>query len=305
MLTTNASLTELEATDEFIQRHIGPDESQQREMLELLGVSSLDELITSTVPANILRDQPMDIASPKTEADALAQLRVLAKQNQVMDNYIGQGYHPTLTPNVILRNVLENPGWYTAYTPYQPEIAQGRLEGLLNYQQMVMDLTGMELANASMLDEGTAAAEAMALLHRVNKKNRSNRFFVANDTHPQTLAVLKTRAATYGFELIVADASELDGADVFGALLQYPGTYGHITALDTLIEQAHQQNTLVVVAADIMSLVLLTPPGEMGADVVVGNSQRFGVPMGFGGPHAAFFATKDKYKRSTPGRIID
>lgn len=304
MLTTNASLTELEATDEFIQRHIGPDESQQREMLELLGVSSLDELITSTVPANILRDQPMDIASPRTEADALAQLRVLAKQNQVMDNYIGQGYHPTLTPNVILRNVLENPGWYTAYTPYQPEIAQGRLEGLLNYQQMVMDLTGMELANASMLDEGTAAAEAMALLHRVNKKNRSNRFFVANDTHPQTLAVLKTRAATYGFELIVADASELDGADVFGALLQYPGTYGHITALDTLIEQAHQQNTLVVVAADIMSLVLLTPPGEMGADVVVGNSQRFGVPMGFGGPHAAFFATKDKYKRSTPGRII-
>ena len=304
MLNTYASLTELEAADEFIQRHIGPDESQQQEMLDLLGVSSLDELITSTVPANILRAKPMNIADPKTEANALAELHLLAQQNQVMDNYIGQGYHPTLTPNVILRNVLQNPGWYTAYTPYQPEIAQGRLEGLLNYQQMIMDLTGMELANASMLDEGTAAAEAMALLKRVNKKNRSNQFFVANDTHPQTIAVLKTRAATYGFELVIGEVSELNGADVFGALLQYPGTYGHITDLETVIAQAQQQNTLVVVAADIMSLVILKPPGEMGADVVVGNSQRFGVPMGFGGPHAAFFAIKDKYKRSIPGRLI-
>ena len=304
MLDNNASLFELEANDEFIQRHIGPDHQQQQDMLKLLGANSLDELISSTVPANILRENPMDLPSPKTETSALAELKELASQNAVMKNMIGQGYNPTVTPNVILRNVLENPGWYTAYTPYQPEIAQGRLEGLLNYQQMVMDLTGMELANASMLDEGTAAAEAMALLKRVNKKNRSNVFFVANDTHPQTIAVLKTRAATYGFELVFGDASELAGQDVFGALLQYPGTYGQITDLAPLIEQAHKQNTLVLVAADIMSLVLLTPPGELGADVVVGNSQRFGVPMGFGGPHAAFFATKDKYKRSTPGRII-
>ncbi len=304
MLTPNASLTELEARDDFIQRHIGPDQQQQLAMLQLLGVNSLDELIDSTVPNNIRREQPMDLPAPQTEAAALSQLKNIAQQNQLMQNYIGMGYHPTLTPHVILRNVLENPGWYTAYTPYQPEIAQGRLEGLLNYQQMVMDLTGMELANASMLDEGTAAAEAMALLKRVNKKNRSNQFFVANDTHPQTIAVLKTRAATYGFELLMGEASELEGKDVFGALLQYPGTYGHIADLETFIEQAHQQQTLVVVAADIMSLVLLTPPGELGADVVVGNSQRFGVPMGFGGPHAAFFATKDKYKRSTPGRII-
>ncbi|ARN72916.1 aminomethyl-transferring glycine dehydrogenase [Oceanicoccus sagamiensis] len=304
MLNNNASLLELEAHDEFIQRHIGPDDQQQQDMLQGLGVNSLDELISSTVPANILREKAMDLPPPKTESEALAELKALAAQNTVMTNMIGQGYHPTKTPNVILRNVLENPGWYTAYTPYQPEIAQGRLEGLLNYQQMVMDLTGMELANASMLDEGTAAAEAMALLKRVNKKNRANQFFVANDCHPQTIAVLKTRAETYGFELVFGEAEELVGQEVFGALLQYPGTYGHITDLGSLIEQAHGQNTLVVVAADIMSLVLLTPPGELGADIVVGNSQRFGVPMGFGGPHAAFFATKDKYKRSTPGRII-
>ncbi len=304
MLDANATLTELEANDDFIQRHIGPDQQQQQDMLQLLGLNSLDELIETTVPANILRTQAMDLPAPKTETKALAQLKALATQNTVMRNFIGMGYYPTYTPNVILRNVLENPGWYTAYTPYQPEIAQGRLEGLLNYQQMVMDLTGMELANASMLDEGTAAAEAMALLKRVNKKNRSNQFFVASDTHPQTIAVLKTRAATYGFELIIGDASELAEQQVFGALLQYPGTEGHIGDLKNLITQAHQQDTLVVVAADLMSLVLLTPPGELGADVVVGNSQRFGVPMGFGGPHAAFFATRDKYKRSTPGRII-
>jgi glycine dehydrogenase len=304
MQNTHASLTELEANDEFIQRHIGPDESQQLAMLKVLGENSLDALITSTVPAKILREKPMDLPAAKNEVSALAELRVMAEKNQIMQSFIGQGYHPTHTPNVILRNVLENPGWYTAYTPYQPEIAQGRLEGLLNYQQMIMDLTGMELANASMLDEGTAAAEAMALLKRVNKKNRSNQFFVANDVHPQTLAVVKTRASAYGFELIIGDHEELAGLDVFGALLQYPGSYGHIHNIEALIQQAHEQNTLVTVAADIMSLVLLTPPGEYGADVVIGNSQRFGVPMGFGGPHAAFFATRDKFKRSTPGRII-
>lgn len=303
-LNTQTSLSSLEANDAFIQRHIGPDEAQQAEMLALLGTDSLDDLINSTVPASILREKPMKLASPKTEAAALAKLRKIADKNTVNQNYIGQGYYPTLTPNVILRNVLENPGWYTAYTPYQPEIAQGRLEGLLNYQQMVMDLTGMELANASMLDEGTAAAEAMALLKRVNKKNRSNQFFIAKDTHPQTIAVLTTRAVTYGFDLIIGEPSELAGLEVFGALLQYPGTNGDVNNIADIISNAHKQNTLVAVAADLMSLVLLTPPGEFGADVVVGNSQRFGVPMGFGGPHAAFFATLDKFKRSTPGRII-
>ena len=301
---SNRTLVELEQHDAFIQRHIGPDQAQQQTMLQELGVNSLDELIESTVPAKIMREQAMDIAEPQSEVDALANLKALAAQNQVFKSYIGTGYYNTHTPNVILRNVLENPGWYTAYTPYQPEIAQGRLEGLLNYQQMVMDLTGMELANASMLDEGTAAAEAMALCKRVNKKNRSNTFFVADDTHPQTIAVVKTRAITYGFEMVVAPADQLDNYDVFGALVQYPGTYGHITDLEPLIAAAHAKNTLVVVAADLMSLVMLTPPGEFGADVVVGNSQRFGVPMGFGGPHAAFMATADKYKRSLPGRII-
>jgi glycine dehydrogenase len=298
------SLSVLENNDQFIQRHIGPDEAQQADMLQQLGVNTLDELIESTVPANIMRKQPMDLADPQTEAAALAQLKAIAAENQVMRSFIGMGYNNTLTPNVILRNVLENPGWYTAYTPYQPEIAQGRLEGLLNYQQMIMDLTGMELANASMLDEGTAAAEAMALLKRVNKKNRSNQFFVADDTHPQTIAVLKTRAASYDFELIIDAAEKIAEHDVFGALLQYPGTYGDVCAIGELIENAHSKNILVVVASDLLSLVMLTPPGELGADVVVGNSQRFGVPMGFGGPHAAFFATRDKFKRSTPGRII-
>jgi glycine dehydrogenase len=304
MLNPSASLTELEAHNAFVQRHIGPDKQQQLQMLQLLGVNSLDELIETTVPTNIRRQKPMDLPAAQTETDALRQLREIAQQNQLMTNYIGQGYYATHTPHVILRNVLENPGWYTAYTPYQPEIAQGRLEGLLNYQQMVIDLTGMELANASMLDEGTAAAEAMALLKRVNKKNRSNQFFVAYDVHPQTIAVLKTRAATYGFELVFGEAAELAGQDVFGALLQYPGTYGDITDIETHIKTAHQQHTLVIVATDLMSLALLKPPGEFDADAVVGNSQRFGVPMGFGGPHAAFFATKDEYKRSTPGRII-
>jgi len=297
-------LSVLANNEEFIQRHIGPDAQQQQQMLELLGLHSLDELIDSTVPANIRREQAMNLPAPKSEAAALEQLRSIAAQNQPLRSYIGMGYYDTLTPNVIKRNVLENPGWYTAYTPYQPEIAQGRLEGLLNYQQMVMDLTAMELANASMLDEGTAAAEAMALLKRVNKKNRSNAFFVADNSHPQTIAVLKTRAATYGFELITGDQQQLAQHDVFGALLQYPGTDGAITDIAPLIEAAHNNNALVVVACDLMNLVMLTPPGELGADAVVGNSQRFGVPMGFGGPHAAFFATRDKYKRSTPGRII-
>jgi glycine dehydrogenase len=300
----------------FSQRHIGPSPMQIADMLKTVGAASLQQLIESTVPDAILRRDTMDLPAALSEQQALDKLRAIAAQNRVFRSYIGMGYYDTFTPTVILRNVLENPGWYTAYTPYQPEISQGRLEGLLNYQQVVLDLTGMELANASLLDEGTAAAEAMTLCSRVNKnvsvnnsrlkgKARSETFFIADDCHPQTIAVVKTRAHHLGFKTVIGNpATDLIGNEFFGALIQYPNTYGAIDDPRKLIEQAHQQNTLVVVAADLLSLVLLTPPGEMGADVVVGNSQRFGVPMGYGGPHAAFFATRDDYKRSAPGRII-
>ena len=302
---TRTSLTELENHAEFLRRHIGPSPSEQTEMAQSLGSASLDALIEDIIPEIIRREQPMDLAGPQTEQDVLARLRAIADQNQVFRSFIGCGYADTYTPGVIQRNVLENPGWYTAYTPYQPEISQGRLEGLLNYQQMIMDLTGMDLANASMLDEGTAAAEAMTLLHRVNKKNRSRTFIVAENCHPQTIAVVKTRAQPLDFEVVVGDPAQLLGStEAFGALLQYPGTHGEVQDISGLIEQAHNGNTLVTVAADIMALLLMKAPGQLGADVVVGNSQRFGVPMGFGGPHAAFFATRDAYKRSTPGRII-
>ena len=289
----------------FVRRHIGPEPTQIDAMLKAIGATSLEQLIESTVPASILRKDTMDLPAALSEADALTKLRAIAAQNQVFRSHIGMGYYDTHTPLVILRNVLENPGWYTAYTPYQPEISQGRLEGLLNYQQMVMDLTGMELANASLLDEGTAAAEAMTLVQRVNKKSKSETFFIADDCHPQTIAVVQTRAHHLGFNIVTGNPqTDLLGGDFFGALLQYPNTYGDVIDLRTLIEKAHLQNTLIVTASDLLSLVMLTPPGEMGADVVVGNSQRFGVPMGYGGPHAAFFATRDEYKRSAPGRII-
>lgn len=299
-----STLSQLQAHDAFIQRHIGPTPAQIEAMLAAIGAGSLPALIEATVPAAILRRSAMDLPGPLSEEEALAKLRAIAGQNQVFRSYIGMGYYDTFTPAVILRNVLENPGWYTAYTPYQPEISQGRLEGLLNYQQMVMDLTGMELANASLLDEGTAAAEAMTLCQRVNKKSAGERFFIADDCHPQTIAVVRTRAEHLGFEIVVGNPHSDLPADVFGALLQYPGTYGDVADIGALIETAHARNTLVVVASDLLSLLLLTPPGELGADVVVGNSQRFGVPMGYGGPHAAFFATRDAYKRSAPGRII-
>ena len=228
----------------------------------------------------------------------------MAEQNKVNKSYLGLGYYNTLTPNVILRNVLENPGWYTAYTPYQPEIAQGRLEALLNFQQMIVDLTGMEMANASLLDEATAAAEAMTLCKRSNRK-KSNLFFVADDVFPQTLDVIKTRAEYFGFDLVIGNPStELEKHDCFGVLLQYPGMSGEIGDLESIIEKAQQQKALICVATDLLSLVHLKSPGEMGADVVLGSAQRFGVPMGFGGPHAAFFATREKHKRSAPGRII-
>ncbi|MCG6657054.1 aminomethyl-transferring glycine dehydrogenase [Halomonas campisalis] len=304
MVLDNRRLAQLADHDAFIRRHNGPGADDVAAMLATLELDSLDTLIERTVPADIRLGRELDLDPPKGEAEALDYLKRLARQNKVFKTYIGQGYHNTHVPAVIQRNVLENPGWYTAYTPYQPEIAQGRLEGLLNFQQMVMDLTGMTLANASLLDEATAAAEAMALCQRANKKVKSNAFFVADDVLPQTLDVVRTRAHYFGFELIVGPADDLAAQDVFGALLQYPGQSGCVRDLAPLLDAARDKGIMTCVAADLMSLVLLTEPGALGADIVVGNTQRFGVPMGFGGPHAAFFATTDKLKRSIPGRII-
>ncbi len=298
------TLRQLEQHDEFQQRHIGPSQAEQADMLAAIGVDALATLIDQTVPAAIRRERPLSVGAPKAEAEALAELRGLAQQNQVVKSLIGMGYYNTITPGVIQRNVLENPGWYTAYTPYQPEISQGRLEGLLNFQQLVMDLTGLELANASLLDEATAAAEAMAMCKRLASKNKSDVFFVADDCHPQTIAVVKTRAEHFGFEIVVGPAEQAAAQPCFGALLQYPASTGELRDLRPIADVLHAQNALLVVASDLLAMALLTPPGEMGADVVVGSAQRFGVPMGFGGPHAAFFATRDAFKRSTPGRII-
>jgi glycine dehydrogenase len=300
----NPTLNTLEQHNDFIQRHIGPNADDVKSMLATINANSIDELIDSTVPASIRNDKALDLEVSCNEQEALAQLKQIASENVVNTSYIGMGYYDTIVPNVILRNVLENPGWYTAYTPYQPEISQGRLEGLLNYQQMVMDLTGMSIANASLLDEATAAAEAMALCRRSNRL-KTDKFFIANSLHPQTIDVLKTRAEYLGYELIIGNPeTELSDHQVFGVILQYPDTTGKITNIEPLIAQAHEQKALVCVAADLMSLVLLKSPGDMGADVVLGSSQRFGVPMGYGGPHAAFFATRDKYKRAMPGRVI-
>ena len=297
------SLVELEQQDAFIRRHIGPDADEQQSMLQTLGLGSLDQLIDQAVPQSIRQSTPLDLAPPRSETEVLGYLQGVAARNQLFTSCIGMGYHDTILPPVILRNVLENPGWYTAYTPYQPEISQGRLEALLNFQQMTLDLTGMQLANASLLDEATAAAEAMTLARRV-AKSRSNSFFIDEDCHPQTISVVRTRAEGFGFELIIGDVSELAEHQVFGALFQYTTTWGEVRDLQPLIEQVHEQEGLACVAADPLSLVLLTPPGELGADVVFGSSQRFGVPMGYGGPHAAFFATRDEYKRAMPGRLI-
>ncbi|MDT0510428.1 MULTISPECIES: aminomethyl-transferring glycine dehydrogenase [unclassified Halomonas] len=304
MALDNRRLADLAAHDAFIQRHNGPREQDVKAMLAELDMQSLDTLIERTVPSDIRLGRELDLEPPRSEAEALDYLKRLAAQNRTYKSYLGQGYHGTHLPTVIQRNVLENPGWYTAYTPYQPEISQGRLEGLLNFQQMVMDLTGMELANASLLDEATAAAEAMALCKRANRKAKSDVFFVADDVLAQTLDVVRTRAAYFGFELVVAPAEQLAEVDAFGALLQYPGESGRVTDLAPLLEAAGKRGIMTCVAADIMSLVLLKEPGALGADIVVGTTQRFGVPMGFGGPHAAFFATTDKLKRSIPGRII-
>ncbi|MHC8307919.1 aminomethyl-transferring glycine dehydrogenase [Pseudomonas sp. PB3P13] len=297
------SLSQLRDPNAFLRRHLGPDATEQQAMLDSLGLGSRVELIEQTVPPGIRLNRALDLPPALDEQAALGKLRGYAEQNQVWTSLIGMGYHGTLTPTVILRNVLENPGWYTAYTPYQPEIAQGRLEALLNFQQMTIDLTGLELANASLLDEATAAAEAMALARRV-ARSKSNLFFVDENCHPQTISVVQTRAEGFGFELIVDAVDNLQQYSVFGALLQYPDTHGEIRDLRPLIDYLHAQQALACVATDLLSLLLLTPPGELGADVVCGSSQRFGVPMGYGGPHAAFFASREAYKRAIPGRII-
>ncbi len=297
------SLSELQDPDAFPRRHLGPDAAEQRAMLDTLGLASRAELIEQTVPPSIRFNRPLGLPAALDENAALGKLRGYAEQNQVWTSLIGMGYHGSLTPAVILRNVLENPGWYTAYTPYQPEIAQGRLEALLNFQQLTIDLTGLELANASLLDEATAAAEAMALARRVSK-SKSPRFFIDSQCHPQTLSVVQTRAEGFGIELIVDSVDNLAAHDVFGAVLQYPDTHGEVRDLRPLIEHLHSKQAIACVAADLLSLLVLTPPGEMGADVVFGSSQRFGVPMGYGGPHAAYFASRDDYKRAIPGRII-
>ncbi len=296
-------------TDSFALRHIGIQEEDLPEMLKTIGVDSLDELIFETIPQDIRLKERLPLDLPMSEYDFLNHIHALSKKNTVFKSYIGLGYHESITPSVIKRNILENPGWYTAYTPYQAEIAQGRLEALLNFQTMVCDLTGMELANASLLDESTAAAEAMTMLFdvrsRAQKKNEAVNFFVSEEILPQTLSLLQTRATPLGIVLVVGNHEDFDfDSSFYGALLQYPGKYGQIYDYATFVSKAKEKEIKVAVAADILSLVLLTPPGEFGADVVVGTTQRFGIPLGYGGPHAAFFATKEAYKRSIPGRII-
>lgn len=295
----------LRSTDHFVDRHIGPSETDIQEMLQDIGASTLDELISQTIPATILMDGELDLPEALTETALLDRARELAAKNQVFRSYIGMGYHGTVTPPVIQRGILENPSWYTQYTPYQAEIAQGRLEALLNYQTMVMDLTGMEIANASLLDEGTAAAEAMMMFHRQVKRGNRNTFFVSEDCHPQTIGVVEARATPLGIQVNVGNHNDFAfSEDVFGALLQYPATDGSVNDYAAFCEAAHSNGSFVVVAADLLSLTLLKAPAEFGADAAVGSTQRFGVPLGFGGPHAAFFATGSAFKRQVPGRII-
>ncbi|GAB7215690.1 aminomethyl-transferring glycine dehydrogenase [Dickeya oryzae] len=299
------TLSQLEHGSAFTERHIGPSAAQQQQMLTAIGAASLDELIRHIVPADIQLPQPPAVGDAATEYQALAELKAIASRNQRYKNYIGMGYHAVLTPPVILRNVLENPGWYTAYTPYQPEVSQGRLEALLNFQQLTQDLTGLELASASLLDEATAAAEAMAMAKRVSKLKQANRFFVADDVHPQTLDVVRTRAQTFGFEIVTGNAAEaVKYDDVFGVLLQQTGTTGELHDYRALMTELKERKVIISVVSDMMALVLLAAPGKQGADIVLGSAQRFGVPMGYGGPHAAFFACRDEYKRAMPGRII-
>ncbi|HEV7500735.1 MAG TPA: glycine dehydrogenase (aminomethyl-transferring), partial [Vicinamibacteria bacterium] len=298
------SAAALAPTDTFPRRHIGPDEAEVGEMLRALGYGSLDELVADTVPAGIRLGRELRLPDPRGEHELLADLHAMASRNQVFRSFIGMGYYDCVTPPVIQRNVLENPGWYTQYTPYQAEIAQGRLEALLNFQTMVADLTGLPLANASLLDEATAAAEGMGMCHNLGQKRRG--FFVAEDCHPQTIAVVRTRAQPLGIEVHVGPVRSVDveKQDLFGVLLQYPTTDGRVFDYAGLTERVHQGGALVVVAADLLALTLLRPPAEFGADIAVGSTQRFGVPLGFGGPHAAYLSTRDDYKRQMPGRIV-
>ena len=299
----SAPLARLEQRDAFIGRHLGPNAEEIACMCAAIGVPNLDTLIAQTVPADIRLASPLPLANPMPEHEALARLKAIAGRNVMKKSLIGQGYYGTHVPAVVLRNVLENPGWYTAYTPYQAEISQGRLEALLNYQQMVIDLTGLELANASLLDEATAAAEAMTMARRVSK-SKSNVFFIDEACFAQTIDVVRTRAHYFGYELVYGKAAEAGSHDCFGALLQYPNARGEVVDLSTPIAELKARGTVVAVASDLMALVLLKSPGSMGADIALGSAQRFGVPMGFGGPHAAFFATREGYVRSMPGRII-
>jgi glycine dehydrogenase len=305
-MTGRRSLRELEQAQPFAMRHIGPSADEQAKMLAHVGFSSLDDLTAAAVPTGIMVREPLDLPSAATEAEALDELRSLAGHNRRLTQMIGIGYHDTITPPVILRNVLENPGWYTAYTPYQPEISQGRLEALLNFQTVIADLSGLPIASASLLDEATAAAEAMALARRSTPRtNDSRRFVVDADCLPQTIAVLRTRAEPQGIEVVVADLGDgLPEGDLFGLLLQYPGASGAVRDHTALVQQAHDRGAVVAVAADLLALTLIRPPGEIGADIAVGSAQRFGVPMGFGGPHAGFMAVRNGLERQLPGRLV-
>ncbi|KPX56603.1 Glycine dehydrogenase [Pseudomonas amygdali pv. photiniae] len=296
---------ELTTANEFIARHIGPRAADEQAMLQTLGFDSIEALSESVIPESIKGTSVLNLPAGQSEADALASIKAIAGKNQLFKTYIGQGYYNTHTPAPILRNLLENPAWYTAYTPYQPEISQGRLESLLNFQTLISDLTGLPIANASLLDEATAAAEAMTFCKRLSKNKGSQQFFASSHCHPQTLDVLRTRAEPLGITVVVADEAELgDVSDYFGALLQYPASNGDVFDYRELVERFHAANALVAVAADLLALTLLTPPGEFGADVAIGSAQRFGVPLGFGGPHAAYFSTRDAFKRDMPGRLV-
>ncbi|MCI5086997.1 MAG: aminomethyl-transferring glycine dehydrogenase, partial [Rhodovulum sp.] len=295
--------TDYDPYDFANRRHIGPSPEEMADMFQVVGVETLDQLIDQTVPASIRQAEPLDFGAPKSERELLWHMRQVAKKNKVFTTMIGQGFYGTVTPPAIQRNILENPAWYTAYTPYQPEISQGRLEALLNFQTMICDLTGLEVANASLLDEATAAAEAMVMAQRV-AKSKSTRFFVDENCHSQNIAVMKTRAAPLGIEIIVGAPDDLNAEDVFGAIFQYPGTYGHIRDFSAEMDALHAAKGIGIVIADPMALLMLKEPGAMGADIAVGNTQRFGVPMGYGGPHAAYMACRDAFKRSMPGRIV-
>ncbi|MEP7058087.1 MAG: glycine dehydrogenase (aminomethyl-transferring), partial [Caldimonas sp.] len=307
LMSAQKPLAALEDHAEFVARHIGIDADDERRMLATIGASSRAALIEAVVPRAIARSAPMALPPAAGEAEALAELRRIAAQNRVLKSFIGQGYHGTHTPAVILRNVLENPAWYTAYTPYQAEISQGRLEALVNFQTMVCDLTGMSIAGASMLDEATAAAEAMTLALRARsgaEANRSTTFFVADDVLPQTLDVVRTRARPLGIEVRTGPADAAGAVDAYAVLLQYPGVSGVVHDLKPIIDAVHARGGVVVVAADLLALTLLVAPGEVGADICVGTTQRFGMPIGNGGPHAAYLATRDEFKRSMPGRLV-